>query len=475
MYRVVSNADFQTAPTVLVGGLPTTFLRGPLELKRHIAFRGKMLVPKISTQWALLLIPPIHEQTQQTADIVPWAAIDTFLDHLRKGLPDIAFVVEQVLVDRTTVMLLLSTQEGEDALDVVDFVDKDSICFCEAQCAKRKVVAFPCDARPSDELGPASEEFYTIPSCSLCCDRLEQSLTGLSAPVCCCPSAGNCSCLLSSPCAVCRIVLNLSPANKCAFCGDNVDLWVCLVCGFVGCSRYHQKHAKQHSSESKHDFSLSLKTQQIWDYFGDHHVHRLVTKSGVAGAGTERMRLPERADVMGTSGNVSKTLIDATMDTKIERCCLEYTELLKAQLDEQRRNLQQEGRPTAIHAPLDDATFVLGTLSQEVARWRNTTAELAQEVKQLAEARSSLAMIEAEEKACAELAALRKGEFAQVLHDLQQKKTSLDKEIAEQQELNRELKVNLDAKKRIKAQLSREEAQGSSTFLESRRTKHRRH
>ena len=41
------------------------------------------------------------------------------------------------------------------------------------------------------------------------------------------------------------------------------DLWICLICGQVGCGRYRTKHAVDHWQESGHCYSLELETQRV--------------------------------------------------------------------------------------------------------------------------------------------------------------------------------------------------------------------
>jgi BRCA1-associated protein len=43
---------------------------------------------------------------------------------------------------------------------------------------------------------------------------------------------------------------------------------MCLVCGFMGCGRYHEAHAREHWQQTEHCYSLELKTQRVWDYVG---------------------------------------------------------------------------------------------------------------------------------------------------------------------------------------------------------------
>lgn len=52
-------------------------------------------------------------------------------------------------------------------------------------------------------------------------------------------------------------------------CHTTDHLWICLICGHVGCGRYSGEHAKQHYQETLHTYSLELETQRVWDYAGD--------------------------------------------------------------------------------------------------------------------------------------------------------------------------------------------------------------
>ena len=54
------------------------------------------------------------------------------------------------------------------------------------------------------------------------------------------------------------------------------DLWICLICGHVGCGRYRAKHSIDHWKDSGHVYALELETQRVWDYVGDGYVHRLI-------------------------------------------------------------------------------------------------------------------------------------------------------------------------------------------------------
>lgn len=46
-------------------------------------------------------------------------------------------------------------------------------------------------------------------------------------------------------------------------CGRTTDLWVCLVCGFIGCGRYHAQHSRRHYLETLHAYAIEVQTQQV--------------------------------------------------------------------------------------------------------------------------------------------------------------------------------------------------------------------
>ena len=57
--------------------------------------------------------------------------------------------------------------------------------------------------------------------------------------------------------------------SECTVCGAHDNLWMCLICGHVGCSRYGAGHAASHFRDSHHPFAMEVETQRVWDYVGD--------------------------------------------------------------------------------------------------------------------------------------------------------------------------------------------------------------
>ena len=51
--------------------------------------------------------------------------------------------------------------------------------------------------------------------------------------------------------------------SRCSTCSKSSDLWICLICGHVGCGRYHGGHANSHWQSTQHCYALELQTQSV--------------------------------------------------------------------------------------------------------------------------------------------------------------------------------------------------------------------
>jgi BRCA1-associated protein len=173
-----------------------------------------------------------------------------------------------------------------------------------------------------------------------------------------CQHVFHCACLQTwkgSGCPVCRAT-NPKPnqdtenpysqpfgsgvANICNNCNCTDDLWICLICGNVGCGRYNGGHAKEHWKRTAHSFSLELETQHVWDYAGDMWVHRLIRDKGDG----KIVELPrnnnndrQAGGPDGAPGTGSGTGDeDVVPRAKLDNIGMEYTHLLTSQLESQR-------------------------------------------------------------------------------------------------------------------------------------------
>ena len=71
----------------------------------------------------------------------------------------------------------------------------------------------------------------------------------------------------------------------------SADLWICLICGHVGCGRYRGSHAAEHWQACGHGYALELETQVGWVGGGVvggwwSCVQRVDSEGGYGGTGT---------------------------------------------------------------------------------------------------------------------------------------------------------------------------------------------
>ncbi|KAM5346592.1 hypothetical protein ACJ41O_009597 [Fusarium nematophilum] len=191
---------------------------------------------------------------------------------------------------------------------------------------------------------PPTPNLVELPTCPVCLERMDETNGLMTIP---CSHVFHCTCLQNwkgAGCPVCRFT-NASPgttpdpsnpykqpfgsdaSNLCSVCDCTDDLWICLICGYVGCGRYKGGHAKDHWKETAHSFSLELETQHVWDYAGDMWVHRLIRDKGDG----KVVELPGRNRQVGHAEEE-----DVVPRAKLESIGLEYTHLMTSQLESQR-------------------------------------------------------------------------------------------------------------------------------------------
>ena len=221
----------------------------------------------------------------------------------------------------------------------------------------------------SKPLAPPPPNLLELPTCPVCLERMDET-TGLLTILC--QHVFHCACLEKwrfpgSGCPVCRYTQSPSytfpyprPSHNsagaeddaaepaCSVCAgnDNVNLWICLICGNIGCGRYDSAHAYAHYEATSHCYAMDISTQHVWDYAGDGYVHRLIqskpdfasqskhdkgTSSGLIDVGTRHENEAYRSE-----GD------DMVPREKMESMANEYTYLLTSQLEGQRRYFEEQ-------------------------------------------------------------------------------------------------------------------------------------
>ncbi|MCL7025871.1 hypothetical protein MKW94_004139 [Papaver nudicaule] len=123
--------------------------------------------------------------------------------------------------------------------------------------------------------------------------------------------------------------------SKCSICETLENLWICVICGFVGCGRYKEGHAITHWKETQHCYSLELETRRVWDYVGDNYVHRLI-QSKTDGKLVELNTCMHTGDYGSCECSKDFGTSEVLFSSKLEAVVNEYKDLLASQLENQR-------------------------------------------------------------------------------------------------------------------------------------------
>ncbi|KAK6629916.1 hypothetical protein RUM43_003737 [Polyplax serrata] len=161
-----------------------------------------------------------------------------------------------------------------------------------------------------------------LPTCPVCLERMDESVDGILTILCNHNFHSNCLAKWGdTSCPVCRYVQTpeLVADNRCLQCVSVENLWICLICGHVGCGRYVEGHAYKHYLATQHCYSMLLGTNRVWDYAGDNFVHRLLQNKGDG-------KLVEAEQPSKEPG----------MEEKMESLQLEWTYNLTMQLEKQK-------------------------------------------------------------------------------------------------------------------------------------------
>ncbi|CAI2018801.1 hypothetical protein SEUBUCD646_0H00500 [Saccharomyces eubayanus] len=255
-----------------------------------------------------------------------------------------------------------------------------------------------------------------LPTCPVCLERMDSETTGLvTIP---CQHTFHCQCLnkwKNSRCPVCRhsslrlsrdsLLKQAGDSAHCATCSSTDNLWICLICGNVGCGRYNSKHAIKHYEDTLHCFAMDIRTQRVWDYAGDNYVHRLVQNEvdgklvEVGGSGNDITNDTGNSDELqnpdydirgkgseGSSSNKKDGELAANF-LRHREYHLEYVQVLISQLESQReyyelklqeqnQNLSENSKLESLQKSMEDLKLQFQAAQNE---WRKK--EIIQKTK----------------------------------------------------------------------------------------------
>jgi hypothetical protein len=398
--RGTQSVTLQTIPRAV----PIDFTCCEVRLLRRTSFKNNFFTPVVSTNHVLLLFPdscaPVVNGSVSNAASCPPAAASgadrgssstrsfvtdeaqACIGHFLKRLEHIPFHITYAAACDFSgcAVLVLKCSDMEDVLNVLQICDDVTSQGNDVRTSNLYVKGFTCDdGAPVTVSAQLLAAYYYIPTCPVCGDRLESTVSGYPAqtPLCACARGGGaqqCTCFIFSTCHVCRRFAESleqtrhpqgasptqqpqqpMPAIKCEACAKAGDPWICLICGYVGCSRYQAMHAKDHCVACRHFFSMNLLTQQIWDYDGDCFVHHVVILLDNHTGSSTRVQFPCRDDPLlddggGTEGSLyaanvldsaeawkaEKKSISAKYDKKLISSHTQYAMVIKSELDAKR-------------------------------------------------------------------------------------------------------------------------------------------
>lgn len=262
-----------------------------------------------------------------------------------------------------------------------------------------------------------SEKYIELPTCPVCLERMDAEVTGLlTIP---CQHTFHCQCLSKwkdDTCPICRYSNNVSnqkvrrsirrmlqynasrlqsvgssselPATvgassnslfdsaideveQCTECATTDNLWICLICGNIGCSRYApEQHSLKHFVSTGHCFAMEMDTSRVWDYAGDNYVHRLITNQ----ADGKLVELPEK------NSSASKAT-----DEKIDEVGFEYSQLLISQLASQQEYYEKllNDKDSSVHRSRRGSSITEIINSRAITDLEVKIDELSEQLNQL--------------------------------------------------------------------------------------------
>ncbi|CAB3411216.1 unnamed protein product [Caenorhabditis bovis] len=297
-------------------------------------------------------------------------SVREIITFLRPALP----AIEKIKVVRDTspnqYMLIIKFKEHNDA---VTFYEEYNNCQFNDLEPHKCVLLFVdrIECTTSDDLLSTSSAGLTeLPTCAVCLEKMDESVLAIL-----CNHTFHALCLeqwADNTCPVCRYIQSpeVVAEQRCNDCGQSSDLWICLICGNIGCGRYASQHAQKHWELTSHTYSMKVGGERVWDYAGDNYVHRLIEND------SDGKLVEYQRDQDSSSQDKN------SKDDKLEGIKLEYTLLLTGQLEDQRKFF--EGR-------LADVEQAMAKMEKvAMAQVETLEAQISEQSQELKEVKSQL-------------------------------------------------------------------------------------
>ncbi|KAJ4359774.1 uncharacterized protein N0V89_000330 [Didymosphaeria variabile] len=310
-------------------------------------------------------------------------------------------------------------------------------------------------------MAPPTPSLVELPTCPVCLERMDET-TGLLTILC--QHVFHCACLekwRGSGCPVCRYTQNDAftshnraldgdaPDNECSVCGSTQNLWICLICGNIGCGRYDSAHAFAHYETTNHTYAMDVVSQHVWDYAGDGYVHRLIQNKSDG----KLVDLPASAHASGLkNAGMTGYANDTVPREKLDNMGMEYAYLLTSQLESQRAYFEEQ-----VERAVDKAAKASSTADEASRNVAALTSDFSKLQAQYDDALSTISALEKD--------AARNAAKASSASELARK---LTKQYREEQTINESLMTRIQhlEKKAEEAETKVKEVEAQKADLE---------
>jgi len=223
---------------------------------------------------------------------------------------------------------------------------------------------------------PPASGLTELPICTVCLERMDESVDGILTILCNHSFHGACLAKwVDTTCPVCRYIQSpgIAAESSCSECTSIESLWICLICGYIGCGRYVGGHAYNHFMETQHCYSMQLGNTRVWDYVGDNFVHRLLQNNADG----------KLVEVEGRSTNNSRPSYNKgenmEHEEKLDSVQLEYLYLLQNQLASQKLHFEGiiERVEQQHHKEIEDTKEKIKTILKENDKLRQKDKKMS--------------------------------------------------------------------------------------------------